>query len=130
MDRGSDWWLLLPERVRRFPADLTATVVLTLLTIIVVLAPIIRDTPLRVVLGLPFVLFLPGYAFVAELIRTTLRRRRRALAKLTLTMQIQTTNSRMNRDGLPLQSLPRLTVASTASNASHSRLACRLPSSR
>lgn len=67
MDRGSDWWLLFPERVRRFPADLAVTVGLTCLTVIVVLAPIIRETPLRVVFGLPFVLFLPGYAFIAAL---------------------------------------------------------------
>jgi uncharacterized membrane protein len=33
----------------------------------VTLAPVLSETPLRVVFGLPFVLFLPGYAFVAAL---------------------------------------------------------------
>ena len=58
---------LLPRPVRRLPADLAATIALTALTMLVVLAPVVRETPLRIALGLPFVLFLPGYAFVAAL---------------------------------------------------------------
>jgi len=61
------WWLLLPEPVRRLPADLAATIGLTIITILVVILPVINETPLRVVFGLPFVLFLPGYAFIAAL---------------------------------------------------------------
>lgn len=64
-DRG--WWLLLPEPLRRFPADLVAVIVLTVLTMLAVGLPVVRETPLRVLLGLPFVLFLPGYAFIAAL---------------------------------------------------------------
>ncbi|MFC6905791.1 DUF1616 domain-containing protein [Halalkalicoccus tibetensis] len=64
-DRG--WWLLLPEPLRRFPADLVAVIILTLLTMLAVASPIVRETPLRILLGLPFVLFLPGYAFIAAL---------------------------------------------------------------
>lgn len=64
-DRG--WWLLLPKSIRRFPADLTAVVVLTLLTSLAVFLPGVRDTPLRILLGLPFILFVPGYAFIAAL---------------------------------------------------------------
>ena len=62
-----DLSLLLPEQLRRLPADLAAVVVLTLLTIGAVSLPGIRETPIRILLGLPFVLFLPGYAFIAAL---------------------------------------------------------------
>jgi len=41
--------------------------VLTVLVNIAVFAPVIRDTPLRVPLGLAFVLFVPGYVFIAAL---------------------------------------------------------------
>ncbi|MCU4743604.1 DUF1616 domain-containing protein [Halobacteria archaeon AArc-m2/3/4] len=60
-------WRVLPDPIRDFPADLTATVFVTLLVNIVVFAPVIRDTPLRVPLGLVFVLFIPGYVFIAAL---------------------------------------------------------------
>ncbi|PSP99632.1 hypothetical protein BRC94_06910 [Halobacteriales archaeon QS_5_70_17] len=59
--------LLLPRQVRRLPADLAAVVALTLLTNLFVLAPVLRETPVRIVLGLAFVLFVPGYAFIAAL---------------------------------------------------------------
>ena len=49
------------------PADLAAVLVLVALVDVAALAPVVRDTPLRVVLGLPMVLFLPGYALVAAL---------------------------------------------------------------
>ncbi|WP_336343281.1 DUF1616 domain-containing protein [Halalkalicoccus ordinarius] len=67
MASDRDWWLLLPKPVRRFPADLTAVIVLTLLTGLVVSLPLVRETPLRILFGLPFVLFVPGYAFVSAL---------------------------------------------------------------
>jgi len=59
--------LLLPEPLRRFPADLTAVVALAVLTLGTVFLPVINETPLRIVFGLPFVLFLPGYAIIAAL---------------------------------------------------------------
>ncbi len=59
--------LLLPRQVRRLPADLAAVVLATLLTNLFVLAPVLRETPVRIVLGLVFVLFVPGYAFIAAL---------------------------------------------------------------
>ena len=58
---------LLPEPVRRLPADLAGVVVLTLLTVSAMLVPIVNESAIRVLLGLAFVLFLPGYAFVAAL---------------------------------------------------------------
>jgi uncharacterized membrane protein len=67
MPDDTDWWLLVPRPLRRLPADLVAIVVLVAATDIAALAPVISETPLRIVLGLPFVLFLPGYAFVAAL---------------------------------------------------------------
>ena len=60
-------WYMLPRPVRRFPADLVAVVALTVATIGAVLVPVVSETPLRIVLGLPFALFLPGYAFIAAL---------------------------------------------------------------
>ena len=62
-----DVWLLLPRPLRNLPADLAAVVVLTIVTLLSVFVPVVNDTPLRVVFGLCFVLFLPGYAFVAAL---------------------------------------------------------------
>ncbi|WP_331234196.1 DUF1616 domain-containing protein [Natronorarus salvus] len=59
--------LLLPEPIRTLSADLAVVVVLTLLTVVVTTVPVIRETPIRILLGLPFLLFLPGYAFVAAL---------------------------------------------------------------
>ncbi|ELY62810.1 DUF1616 domain-containing protein [Natrinema versiforme] len=60
-------WLLLPRLIRRLPADLAAVIVLVVATNVAALAPLIRETPLRVPLGLVFVLFVPGYAFIAAL---------------------------------------------------------------
>ena len=67
MHASRSLWLLLPRRVRALPADLAVMVVFVVVTNVAVLAPVIRDTPLRVPLGLVFVLFVPGYAFVAAL---------------------------------------------------------------
>lgn len=60
-------WLLLPEPLREFPADLAAVVVLVAVTCLTILVPGINETPLRIIFGLPFVLFLPGYALIAAL---------------------------------------------------------------
>ena len=59
--------LLLPRRVRELPADLAALLVYLVATNAVIFLPVVSDTPLRVVFGLPFVLFVPGYAFIAAL---------------------------------------------------------------
>jgi uncharacterized membrane protein len=60
-------WLLLPRQIRCLPADLAAIVGLIISTNIVVFLPVISETPLRVIFGLPFVLFVPGYTLVAAL---------------------------------------------------------------
>ncbi len=67
MARRRTLWRILPTPVRNTPADLVAVVVLTLLTLGSVFLPVVRETPLRIVLGLVFVLFLPGYAIIAAL---------------------------------------------------------------
>ncbi|AEH38927.1 DUF1616 domain-containing protein [Halopiger xanaduensis] len=57
----------VPDRARRLPADLAAAVVVTGLVNGAVFVPILRETPLRIPLGLVFVLFVPGYVSVAAL---------------------------------------------------------------
>jgi uncharacterized membrane protein len=52
---------------KKVPSDILIVMGLTLLTDIFVLTPIISETMLRNTLGLPFVLFLPGYALIAAL---------------------------------------------------------------
>lgn len=61
------WRYLLPEPIRALPVDLGAVVVLTVLTVLSATVPGVRETPLRIALGLPFVLFFPGYALIAAL---------------------------------------------------------------
>ncbi|UIO99741.1 DUF1616 domain-containing protein [Halobaculum sp. CBA1158] len=67
MTGDTSWRLLLPEPVRRLPADLAAIVGWVLLTVVVVFVPVVNETPVRPVVGLAFVLFVPGYALVAAL---------------------------------------------------------------
>lgn len=66
-DRVEHWWLLVPPSVRHLPADLAAVLGTVLAVNLAVFVPLINQTPLRIVLGLPFVLFVPGYAFIAAL---------------------------------------------------------------
>mgnify|MGYP000265359332 CR=1 FL=1 len=61
------WKLLLPRQLRRLPADLAAVVGVVVLTNLAVLLPVVSDTPVRVIAGLVFALFIPGYAFIAAL---------------------------------------------------------------
>lgn len=67
MASRSDWRLLLPQHVRRLPFDLAFVFAFVGAVNLSVFLPIVRETPLRVVFGLPFVLFIPGYAFIAAL---------------------------------------------------------------
>jgi len=60
-------WLLLPRPVRQLPADLAAIVLLIAVTNVAVFIPGINETPLRLIFGLPFVLFASGYTFIAAL---------------------------------------------------------------
>ena len=67
MEEGRALRMLLPRPVRELPADLAGALALVAATNVAVLAPLIRETPLRIPLGLAFVLFVPGYAFIAAL---------------------------------------------------------------
>lgn len=49
------------------PTDLAVVVLLTILMTAAVTLPVLRSTPIRSLLAVPFVLFLPGYAVVAAL---------------------------------------------------------------
>ena len=51
----------------RIPIDLALVIALTLACILFVLAPRLNETPVRVLLGLLLVLFLPGYSLIAAL---------------------------------------------------------------
>ncbi len=64
---ASRWRLLLPGWLRAVPADLGAIVGFVFVTLGTVFLPVVSETPARVVLGLPFVLFAPGYTFIAAL---------------------------------------------------------------
>lgn len=65
--RARTAWLLLPRQLRELPADLAGTLLFVFAVNVAVFAPLLNATPLRIVLGLPFVLFVPGYAVVAAL---------------------------------------------------------------
>jgi uncharacterized membrane protein/plastocyanin len=51
----------------KLPFDLLIILIWTVLTLIFVLVPLVSDTPLRTVLGIPMVLFFPGYVLIAAL---------------------------------------------------------------
>ncbi|UPV76655.1 DUF1616 domain-containing protein (plasmid) [Halorussus limi] len=55
------------RRVGRLPLDLAAVAALDAVAAAALFVPAVRTTPIRVVVGLPFLLVLPGYALVAAL---------------------------------------------------------------
>ena len=67
MAETQTWKLLLPRQLRHLPADLAGVIGVVILTNLAALLPVISDSPVRVVAGLVFVLFIPGYAFIAAL---------------------------------------------------------------
>ena len=58
---------LLLSKLYRLPADLTAVIMLTALIIGATSVPRVNDTLFQILLGLPLVLFIPGYTLVAAL---------------------------------------------------------------
>lgn len=60
-------WLLLPRKLRTLPGDLAAVLLLVSVGLLVTVLPGVRETPLRILFGIPLALFLPGYAIVAAL---------------------------------------------------------------
>lgn len=67
MERATKLWLLLPRRVRLFPPDLAAAVGLVVAVGLVTSLPGVRESVFRVLIGAPFVFFVPGYAVTAAL---------------------------------------------------------------
>lgn len=63
----SRWHLLVPGWLRGLPADIAAVVAIVGLTVAIISLPVVRETWFRILFGLPFVLFVPGYAFIAAL---------------------------------------------------------------
>ena len=53
--------------LRDLPKDLTLVILLTLSCMLFVLIPPLNETPIRIILGLLLVLFLPGYSLIAAL---------------------------------------------------------------
>ena len=53
--------------LKDFPKDLALVILLTLSCILFVLIPPLNGTPVRIILGLLLVLFLPGYSLIAAL---------------------------------------------------------------
>jgi uncharacterized membrane protein len=66
-DRFSDVQIFLLRSVTQFPADLAAVIALVALTGLALFVPGFTQIPLRILVGFPFVLFVPGYAFIAAL---------------------------------------------------------------
>jgi uncharacterized membrane protein len=54
-------------QLKNFPTDLAFVILFTLLCIPLVLIQPLNGTPIRIILGLPLVLFLPGYSLIAAL---------------------------------------------------------------
>ncbi|MDI6719426.1 MAG: DUF1616 domain-containing protein [Methanomicrobiales archaeon] len=52
---------------RGIPLDLAGTYIWTICTLMAVYIPVLSATPLRLLFGLPLVLFVPGYALIAAL---------------------------------------------------------------
>ena len=52
---------------KTIPSDISLVIILVLLTVFFILIPPLSNTWARIVLGLPMVLFLPGYALIAAL---------------------------------------------------------------
>lgn len=55
------------QSIKRLSSDLLLVFVWTVLTLIFVLAPMLSDTFVRTILGIPMVLFIPGYVLIAAL---------------------------------------------------------------
>lgn len=60
-------WFLIPRQIRSFPADLAFALGLTFLTVLSAVTPVVRQTPLRIALAVPFLFLVPGYVLVATL---------------------------------------------------------------
>lgn len=67
MASGTDEANTIQETVRRLPADLAVMLAIVGLTGLSIFLPVVNQSPLRVLLALPVMLFIPGYVFIAAL---------------------------------------------------------------
>ncbi|SFG73167.1 Uncharacterized membrane protein [Halopelagius inordinatus] len=58
-------WPYLPESVRYLSLDLLGVLAAVFVAALAVTVPVVSETPLRAVVTFPFLLFVPGYSFVA-----------------------------------------------------------------
>ncbi|WP_440953433.1 DUF1616 domain-containing protein [Methanococcoides sp. FTZ1] len=56
----------MPQK-NKTPTDIQIVIALVVLTCIFIMVPALSNTPIRTILGLPMVLFLPGYSLIAAL---------------------------------------------------------------
>lgn len=77
-----DFWLVLPRPVRRLSADLGAAALLALALDVAALAPVLRKTPLWVVLALPMVLFVSATSSSRRCFRGRARRQGVAVRRM------------------------------------------------
>lgn len=54
-------------KTTKAPADILVVLLLVVVDVLFILIPPLSETPIRIILGLPMVLFLPGYALIAAL---------------------------------------------------------------
>ncbi len=52
---------------RKMPVDLLAVIVFVILSAVFVTVPVLNETIIRPILGIPLVLFVPGYALISAL---------------------------------------------------------------
>jgi len=55
------------KKLKKLPLDLLIMLLWTIFTLVFVVNPLLRDTIMRTVLGIPTVLFIPGYVLIAAL---------------------------------------------------------------
>jgi len=55
------------QKLKKLPSDLLIMLTWTILTLVFVLNPVLSDTFVRTVVGIPIVLFIPGYVLIAAL---------------------------------------------------------------
>lgn len=55
------------QKLKKIPEDLLIILIWTALTIVFILVPYLEDTFIRTILGIPMVLFIPGYMLIAAL---------------------------------------------------------------
>ncbi|RZH69171.1 DUF1616 domain-containing protein [Natrinema altunense] len=67
MVESGSLWGLFPRSLREFPIDLTLIIVIVVVTTLTTFVSVFQRSPVRIFFGLVFVLFAPGYAFIAAL---------------------------------------------------------------